>query len=170
MIRAGVLTALLAGPAAAQDMAPGFDAAPVRACFDGAAPGEAAPSCIGTAAGLCMEASDGGYTTVGMAGCTSRETAEWDKLLNEVYRDLRAALEAEDARADPATGAGIDRSDALRDAQRAWIAFRDAECRLRLAQFQGGTISRLIGTGCVLNATARRALELRAIAAGGAPL
>ena len=198
MIRALLLAALLAGPAAAQEAASGpaapvpvendapetaipvdpipakddgldFDPAPVEACHEAAGPGETAPSCIGIAAGLCMDASEGGYTTVGMAGCTARETAEWDRLLNETYGMMRSDLEAADARADPAAGPGIDRSDALRDAQRAWIAYRDADCALQYAQFQDGTMGRLIGTGCLLQETARRALALRAIAAAGNP-
>ncbi len=165
MIRALCLC-LLAAPAAAQTT--GFaatvptavvDPASVKACLaDGGGP-EA--GCIGAAAELCMERTEGGFSTAGMSECTGAETGVWDRLLNETYRSLRADLDGADARDKPSGGQGIDRSDALRDAQRAWIAYRDAECRLRWAQFQDGTIRSTIAAGCHLDFTARRAFELR---------
>ncbi|CTQ33556.1 lysozyme inhibitor LprI family protein [Jannaschia rubra] len=158
-----LMAAFAATPAMAQQ--PVFDAASVRACFEGAA--DPAAPCIGEAATACMEASDNGYTTMGMAECTNLETAEWDRLLNIEYRRLRDQWEALDVEAaGTSIGAGIDRSDALRDAQRAWIAFRDADCAARYAQYQDGTIRTTIATGCHLSHTARRTLELAAMGRG----
>jgi uncharacterized protein YecT (DUF1311 family) len=53
---------------------------------------------------------------------------------------------------------GNPQSDALRAAQRAWMQFRDANCR-----YYGsgeGTITRLQFAECMRSTTARRALEL----------
>jgi uncharacterized protein YecT (DUF1311 family) len=55
----------------------------------------------------------------------------------------------------------MDRSDALRDAQRAWIAFRDADCAARYAMWQDGTIRTIVGANCHLTMTAQRTIELR---------
>lgn len=131
------------------------DPASVEACL------EAEADCIGAAAGRCMEETEDGQTTIGMSGCTQAETEIWDRLLNETYGTLRAELDAVDARGGLSGGQGIDRSDALRDAQRAWIAYRDAECRLRWVQFQDGTIRSILAAACQLDFTARRTFELR---------
>lgn len=156
MIRALCLC-LLAAPAAAQTS---VDAAAVKACFsNGTGPGA---DCIGAASELCMERTEGGFSTLGMAECVAAETGVWDRLLNETYQILRADLDEADAQAGGRAGdQGVDRSDALRDAQRAWIAYRDAECLLRWAQFQDGTIRTTVAAACHLDFTARRAFELR---------
>ncbi|SFJ29436.1 lysozyme inhibitor LprI family protein [Jannaschia pohangensis] len=150
MIRAAILI-LLATPVTAQEIV--FDPALVTQCYTNGEGTE--PDCIGAASGLCQKRTEGGYSTLGMADCTNRETEEWDRLLNEEYGLLRDQLDEID------DGTGIDRSDALRDAQRAWIAYRDAECGLRYALWQGGTIRTTIGTACHLGFTAKRTLELR---------
>ncbi len=147
-----ILLLLLTTPAAAQD-AIVFDPAPILACMT-EGEGEA-PACIGAASGLCMEATEGGYTTAGMADCTYAETAEWDRLLNAEYAALRATMEE----GDIAYPDSVDLSDALRDAQRAWIAYRDAECSLQQFLSRGGTIGILSGGSCRLSFTARRTIE-----------
>ena len=48
---------------------------------------------------------------------------------------------------------------ALTKAQRAWIAFRDADCASLYDQ-DWGTLSRVEANSCVLDRTARRADEL----------
>lgn len=165
-MRSLAILATLAAPTLAgaqEDLA--FDPAPVAACLEAGFEKGAPPACIGDASGACMEANEGGFTTVGMSDCTGRETTEWDRLLNEEYRLLQGDLAQADARGS-GLGAGIDRTDALRDAQRAWIAFRDADCLARYAQYQDGSIRSLIGSSCRLDHTARRTLELRQMRAG----
>ncbi|KIT17430.1 lysozyme inhibitor LprI family protein [Jannaschia aquimarina] len=152
--------ALMAAPSAAQEIV--FDPSPVEICLSVHRNDDRTPDCVGAAAETCMEQTDGGYSTVGMAKCTNAETDEWDRLLNAEYQALRAELEEADAR----FGGGIDRSDAIRDAQRAWIAFRDADCMAKYAQYQDGTIRTTIGTICHLTHTARRTLELRGMREG----
>ena len=165
--RAPALLAALALPAAAQDMSLAFDPAPVDACYASAPPGEAAPACLGEASGGCMDASEHGFTTMGMAECTMLEEEAWDRWLNVAYRALRADLAGRDAEAaESALGAGASREGALVAAQRAWIAFRDAECGLRWTLDQEGTIRSLSYSGCQLSFTAARALELRDMAGG----
>ena len=143
--------AVVAPSAEAQD--PVVDDAAVEACFEGAAVGVTEPPCLGAAAGAC-QTRPGGASTIGIVECIVAETAAWDAILNREYRATREALTGTGA-------AGIDVGSALLDAQRAWIAFRDAECALSYARWQDGTLRSVVGANCVLVMTAVRALELR---------
>ena len=141
--------------APAQDFA--IDKSIVRDCFDTTQIGAMYPPCLGQAAGQCQDLPDGS-TTIGIAQCIQAETAEWDAILNEEYK----ATQAVNAEADAAGYSTVmDRTDALRDAQRAWIAFRDADCAARYAMWQDGTIRTIVGANCHLTMTAGRAIELR---------
>lgn len=102
--------------------------------------------CIGTVAEPCLEDPQG-QTTAGMIGCYGREIAVWDGLLNTNYTALQESLD------EPAF-------EALRDTQRAWIAYRDSKCEWPYVFFQGGTIAGPVGSACMNEATARRANEL----------
>ena len=152
-----MIAAMLAAAALSQAPASSFTAEPVadeRARFDtclAEASYAEASACRGVVARPCLDAPSG-ETTAGMIACTSRELALWDALLNTAYTDMMATLER--------TGAD-SRREALRAAQRAWIGFRDAECRQQALQFEGGTLARVIHVSCVNDLTARRALALR---------
>ncbi len=135
------------GPALAQDFVPAVDADQVQACFAQAFRDGVDTDCIGAAAGLCME-QPGGFSTQGMSQCTSAETEVWDGFLNREYKARMAEITS-------------DQKTALRGAQRAWIAFRDADCGLQYQMFIEGTMRSNIYTGCMLDMTARRALVLR---------
>ena len=139
-------------PVAAQVLV--FDIAPVEACIR-AGGGE---SCAGQAAAACMEATPGGQTTVGMGGCLDRERAQWDGWLNTVYQQHHATLAAR--RAEVLSHAR-DEAEALRDMQRAWIAFRDAKCAYEAAQWGGGTGAGPAAINCHLHETARQMLYLQ---------
>lgn len=136
----------------------GVDESAVRACHTSTPIGAIYPDCLGQASDRC-QLQDGGGTTLGIATCISAETAVWDAILNEEYQALRAAFEGLNG------GVGGATSDelliALRDAQRAWIAFRDADCGLRYTLYLGGTIRSIVGANCHMTMTARRALALR---------
>lgn len=148
MIRLALIIALFPSIGLAQQA--WVDQPYIRSCFAQALPGETAPACLGEAAAACQTAPGNG-STLGIAQCIQSETDVWDALLNEQYQARRAELAAQDP--------GLP--DQLRDAQRAWIAYRDAECGLRFALWSGGTIRMIIGSNCLLTETAERALELR---------
>ena len=93
----------------------------------------------------CLEKSNG--VTVEMINCTLAETIRQDALLNENYKRLISKL---------TTG----RKNALIEAQRNWIKFRDTNCGF-YADPEGGSAARLTAHECILNATAQRAKELR---------
>ena len=147
-----VLLLFLASPAAAQDLDVRADL--VALCAE--------PVCIGAEAEICM-AGDGGTTTVGMGACLSAEADLWDARLNAAYGPLRDAYRRTDVENEMAGWAAPSRADALRDMQRAWIAYRDATCALAAAQFGGGTGRGPAHAACRLEETARQALELEAL-------
>ena len=143
----------LAAPATAQDAGSvdaGVDPGAVRACFAGTRTGETRPACLGAAARRC-QARPGGETTMGLVDCIQGEAAAWDAVLNEEYRATRAALSAR----------GEALASSLLAAQRAWIAYRDAECRLSHDRWGDGTLRGVVHANCILGFTAERSLELR---------
>jgi uncharacterized protein YecT (DUF1311 family) len=93
----------------------------------------------------CMDRSSG--VTSEMLDCMGAEFTRQDARLNENYKRLMEKLSAK-------------RKEALLEAQRAWIKFRDANCNFYYDP-EGGSAAHLAGTDCNLNATANRATELR---------
>jgi uncharacterized protein YecT (DUF1311 family) len=96
------------------------------------------------------EAAQG--VTVAMADCTSAEIEVQDAKLNAAYQQVMRGLE-EGSR------------QKLRDAQRAWIKFRDTKCAAEANS--GGTMDILNSGGCILDATVRRTIELEAMGDAG---
>ena len=151
---------LVASGAAAQDAA--GDAAEIEACLGAADDRAAARGCVGRVADRCMSASPDGATTLGMAECLSAETAAWDRILNADWKRARAAARAHEASGEAeAAGATPGTEAALIAAQRAWIAFRDAECGLRYAMWIGGTFRVIAAGTCLRDMTAERVLDIR---------
>ena len=96
----------------------------------------------------CLDKASG--VTVEMIACISAETKRQDVRLNESYNKLGAKLSA-------------NRKKALLEAQRAWIKFRDANCRFYYDP-EGGSSARVAADECLLNATADRVRELKLLA------
>lgn len=103
-------------------------------------------SCIGAVTDACQQTPDGS-TTYGMMDCNKREIAVWDSKLNATY----AALLKD---------ASPKLKKALRDAQRTWIADKEATCLIPYSFFEGGTIAGPLGGSCVNDFTARRFILL----------
>lgn len=108
--------------------------------------------CDAPSGGVGLEAARASLT------CAERDAARNDKALNEAYGRLNVSL-----------GSRPDERDALRTAQRAWIAFRDAECDLRAIDAGGAPqwvpVNRM---QCVSELTAERAAQLRSYRDGHA--
>lgn len=134
----------------------------LRACFVNAETYEDSKACMFTVSDACQAGEEGGYSTLGMSMCNRDEADAWDVLLNEEYKKTMAVfaeLDADDAVYFP----NLDkRVDTLRAAQRAWIAYRDAECLNEYALWGSGSMRHIIYTGCILEETAERTIELRA--------
>ena len=92
----------------------------------------------------CMDESGG--VTVNMLDCMGSETEQQDARLNQNYKAAMQALtQAQQTQ--------------LRDAQRLWIKFRDADCAL-LGSLTGGTIDSVNSASCFLDMTKKRADDL----------
>jgi uncharacterized protein YecT (DUF1311 family) len=84
-----------------------------------------------------------------MNDCAAAEYQRFDAELNAVWPIAKS-------RAD-AIGAGAT----LLDAQRKWIAFRDAACTAEIAPYGGGSIQPLIWYNCLTRMTRNRTFDLR---------
>ncbi len=100
-------------------------------------------------------------TQADMNQCAGREAAEADADLNLIYKEVVAHYEQMDR--DSESTEGVKR---LRAAQRAWVAFRDAQCSLAGYEALGGSMETLLVAGCEAELTKRRAAELRMMLSG----
>lgn len=143
--------------AGAQEIAFSFD--PTAACLTAAEDGPAKEACIGKAADACMEAP-AGQSTVGMGFCLGAEADSWDARLNAAYKALMKNEEAAAKDLADLGSAAASPAVALRDMERAWIAYRTAACAYEASQWGGGTGAGPAATGCFLDLTGRQALAL----------
>jgi uncharacterized protein YecT (DUF1311 family) len=100
----------------------------------------------GAALGACP-----GETQMEMNDCAAAAYGQADAALNAVWPQTRAMMDQ--------IGAGAD----LLDAQRKWIAFRDAACQAESAPFEGGSIQPLVWFSCLARLTLRRTEDLQAL-------
>ena len=87
-------------------------------------------------------------TQAEMNDCAGREYKGADATLNQVYRQLVAKLDDEE-------------KSELKDAQTAWLKYRDANCDFVADQYKGGTIRPMIHANCLADVTRNRTAELR---------
>lgn len=162
-----IALALPASTALAQETAPGvaYDAQILTTCRAETAPKDAR-SCIGTASARCMEAPDGS-STVGMVSCLAQELNQWDALLNASYATLIDRATKADAELAVLGSSAEPSEPRLREAQRKWLVWRDAECRFVASQWQGGTGAGPAANECAMTLTAERALALDAMRGDG---
>jgi uncharacterized protein YecT (DUF1311 family) len=89
-----------------------------------------------------------------------QELAAADRRLNQVYQRRIADARADD-RNDRRFRGWYSQEAALRNSERAWIAFRDAECRYLTQQDAGARGHNALVRGCLLEQTDERTEELR---------
>lgn len=123
----------------------------------------AALLCATPAAAQNWDCSDpGNLPQQGMNYCAHQDWKAADAQLNTVYKQARAAMKRIDADLpDTLKGGAI----ALRDAQRAWITYRDKACAAEGFLFRGGTMEPFIVSSCMADLTRRRTEALQELAA-----
>ena len=84
-------------------------------------------------------------STTDIVECLATQAAVWDRRLSVSYQKLLDSLPAR-------------RRDRLRNAQRLWIQFRDANCAYFASR--SGTIARIEAGQCLLRLTTARTIEL----------
>lgn len=94
----------------------------------------------------CMQMAEG--VTARLRACYQFEYTRQDGILNANYRALSTKLDKQ-------------RRRAFLESERAWLAYRDAECAYRASADRGGTLALLIHDRCVVDLTTQRATQLR---------
>ncbi|MCU0954827.1 MAG: DUF1311 domain-containing protein [Hyphomicrobium sp.] len=109
-----------------------------------------------TPAADCSEA----LSTVEMNNCAGAELGKADAELNRVYAKALAAVPGLATDETPFDAKSWEA--ALRASQRAWLAFRDAECEEHVAKFWGGGTGATVDIlGCKTEKTEQRTKELK---------
>jgi len=89
----------------------------------------------------CENASD----QATMNQCAAQQNAAADKELNALYQQITSRFKS-----------NPDGKKQLVGAQRAWVAFRDAECRFSASGVEGGSVYPLIYGNCTTELTKAR--------------
>jgi uncharacterized protein YecT (DUF1311 family) len=97
-------------------------------------------------------------TQLAMNICAGRDFEKADAELNAQYKTTRDLLRQRDAAGTPETRGA---EEALVKAQRAWVAYRDAECSSRGFQARGGSMEPLVLSACRTDLTQKRTAELK---------
>ncbi len=97
-------------------------------------------------------------TQMEMTYCAEQDFAEADEQLNAQYKVTRQAMKDWDADATDGLGSA---ADALLGSQRAWLAFRDAQCAFHGYQARGGTMEPMLIYGCQAELTRQRTQQLK---------
>lgn len=155
------ILALCALPASATEHEIDAFGAVLDTCYVAAEGAKARKACLGRMSQTCMDSQDGGHTTLGMSSCLNAEAQVWDKYLNTEYKATAASFQAADEDEAISFPEYAKRVENLRAAQRAWIAFRDAECGLAYAQWGSGSMRSIAWADCQMQMTAERTMELR---------
>ena len=97
----------------------------------------------------CMDKSGGVSRKIN--ACISSEIKSQDARLNKAYQALSKSLNS-------------TRKKQLQEVQRTWIKYRDQNCKFYVDP-DGGSLARVNGGICLMDATASRAAELEGLSA-----
>ncbi|OHX14745.1 hypothetical protein BI347_15470 [Chromobacterium sphagni] len=98
-------------------------------------------------------------TTLEINDCKQQQFDAKDKQLNQIYRELLQKLQANESQGGN-PGVKDKPSTLLIQAQRKWIAFRDADCNTKYQIYLDGSIRNMVYLGCKIERTAQRIKEL----------
>jgi uncharacterized protein YecT (DUF1311 family) len=89
-------------------------------------------------------------TTIEMQECLDQQYQKWDAKLNLAYKEIRSKLTAA-------------RKTKLKEAQLAWIAFRDKSAEFEASEEEGGSMYSLVYISVMASLTEQRVENLREI-------
>lgn len=100
-----------------------------------------------------------------MTYCAGEDYEKADTTLNDLWPKVVAiARENDEYVAELARDRGVPTTlEALRDAQRAWIKFRDAQCSYEAYEVFGGTMQPMVGSLCLARLTEERNAFFRSV-------
>lgn len=90
-------------------------------------------------------------TTIEMKECAAREYKEADAALNKAYKEAMARLTSK------------EQKDKLKEAQKAWIKFRDLHCESEYLTWEGGSFGGVAHTNCMTSLTRKRTAQLESL-------
>ena len=90
----------------------------------------------------------GAMTQTDMNICWGNEYKKADAKLNQTYQQLAAMLD-DDGKAQ------------LKNAENAWLKYRDTNCEFVADQYKGGSIRPMIAAICLADVTSNRTTELK---------
>ena len=151
---------LVSTPADAQSPLVETYRAPPDACVARAERSAEFDACRSLLSDACMAGEPQGQTTTGMAMCLQAELLFWDERLNAEYRATVANLRRIDESDRAYNPEYAVREERLRDAQRAWIVFRDADCAVDHALHGGGSMRSIMAPSCLARRTFDRVKDL----------
>jgi uncharacterized protein YecT (DUF1311 family) len=96
-------------------------------------------------AGDCADTSQ-----AGMNRCADQAYKKTDAELNALYRQIERRLKSD-----------ADTTKTLVAAQKAWLAFRDAECRFAASGVEGGSVYPMVLTQCLDGLTNQRVKDFK---------
>lgn len=103
--------------------------------------------------GPCAQAEN----TIEIMQCLDKVYKSKDGALNEAYQALLKTL-APSMTGDTTDYAAVKRE--LADAQRAWIRFRDSDCKARYKFWEQGSVRGIKYVSCLIGHTERRTADL----------
>lgn len=89
-------------------------------------------------------------TQMAMNECTGKDFKASDAELNAVYKEIMTRLKGQS-----------EKIALLKDAQRAWIKFRDAECTFAASAVEGGSIYPTVRAECANDLTKIRIKQIK---------
>lgn len=89
-------------------------------------------------------------TQAQLSACAAEALKRNDQELNRLYRQMQNRLKGDDSTAR-----------LLTEAQRKWLAFRDAECAFTTVRTAGGSVNAMNTSNCLAELTRGRATELQ---------
>ena len=95
-----------------------------------------------------------------MNACAAIEFEAADAELNAVWRDVIAGAREMDREINREFDQAPTSEAVLREAQRAWITFRDAHCTYEGHEARGGSMESMIYNGCRARVTRERTAQL----------
>ena len=102
----------------------------------------------------------------GMNYCMHQDYLKADAALNAEYKRVRNILKT--TLTDFPRPDGKTEVEALRDAQRAWIKYRDLACEMEGIAFRGGSMEPLLISACLARLTEQRTNDLGLLVETGA--
>ncbi len=117
---------------------------------------------LSLALGLLAAAPAAAQTQAQMNQTAATQYRLADATMAGQWRRTYAAMKARDGR-DRSRGGGFGYAAATLASQRAWLAFRDAQCTIEGGEFAGGSMQPLAQIQCKTRLTNERTTQLRSL-------